>query len=452
MINCRKFFPAALLAFVLALGACGGKTPDAGQGASTYTGPACMDVLTLPQDLTAYVPAVGGHTPLIAMDEQIAAADRQKNALFKPWTITKVNRWVRMALDKDFNMKPDRAFTEGGRAFSLSDWQEIVANSNKNACGLDAGPGITLRHTNLRAVPSSLRFYRDPRLPGEGYPFDYFQHSSLNPGTPLFICNTSRDGLWLLVESSVSAGWVPSGDVAGVDEAFMNVWQSRPLAALLKDRVAIGEITGHLGTLLPLSGRPASGGGASAVLYPRRGHSGKAEAATAALAPGAAAVVPLTLSPANVAGVGNGIMGQTYGWGGIDEKRDCSALTRDLMAPFGFFLPRNSSRQARLGQAVELAGLSNAEKETVIAQRAVPFRSFIWMPGHIALYLGRDNDKMLIFHNMWGLRTRDAAGGCDGRAIVGKAVVTTLKPGMERPDLCNPGSFLDRIERIVMLP
>jgi hypothetical protein len=96
--------------------------------------------------------------------------------------------------------------------------------------------------------------------------------------------------------------------------------------------------------------------------------------------------------------------------------------------------------------------MNDAEKEAAIKGAAAPFRSLVWLKGHIGLYLGQYEGKALLFHNMWGLRTRDAKGGCDNRAIVGKAVVTTLRPGVERPDLCSPGSLLDRVERAVVLP
>ena len=162
--------------------------------------------------------------------------------------------------------------------------------------------------------------------------------------------------------------------------------------------------------------------------------------------------VPLPLTAEAVARIGNEMMGQPYAWGGLDGKRDCSALTRDLMAPFGIFLPRNSSAQGRAGRPIPLAGMSNEEKEAAILREAPPFRSLIWLRGHIGLYIGSYQGKAMLFHSMWGLRTKDASGGCDNRAVVGKTVVTTLRPGSERPDLCTPGSFLDRIEKVAVLP
>ena len=56
--------------------------------------------------------------------------------------------------------------------------------------------------------------------------------------------------------------------------------------------------------------------------------------------------------------------------------------------------------------------------------------SLLWRKGHIMLYIGELNDRALIFHNIWGLKTRDFRGR-EGRKIIGKAVITTLCPGAE---------------------
>lgn len=450
MIRLHKtFLPIVLLFLSLVLSACG--TRDTGSG--PYDGPPCMDVLTYPQNLNAYADAAGGEKPLVAAAEQAAAAARQREALYRPWRLTTPPRWIKQSLAKNFNMSIARGYTDDHRPFPADVWDNMVTNSNKAAFGKGAGPAITLRHTNLRAMPGRMHFYRRPDLPGEGYPFDYFQHTSTPPGTPLYICNISKDRLWLLVDGPVTAGWVPAGDVAGVDESFMEHWQSRPLAAIVRDGTPLGAVSADTGALLPLAVDAAPGlDRALSVYYPVRGSSGRAKAARADLAPGTATAVPLPLSASAVAFVGNPLLGQAYGWGGLDGRRDCSALTRDLFAPFGIHLPRNSTAQAGVGSGIPLAGLSNAEKERAIIAQAAPFRSLVWLKGHIGVYLGEYEGKAMLLHSMWGLRTRDAAGGCDNRAVVGKTVVTTLRPGAERPDLCASGRFLDRIEKVTVLP
>ena len=87
----------------------------------------------------------------------------------------------------------------------------------------------------------------------------------------------------------------------------------------------------------------------------------------------------------------------------------------------------------------------------MILDKGVPFLTVIWMPGHIMLYVGTHQGKPLVFHNTWGLRTQSASGG-ESRLIIGKAVITTLEPGQELPDLARPkGNLLYRIEAMTLL-
>jgi hypothetical protein len=46
------------------------------------------------------------------------------------------------------------------------------------------------------------------------------------------------------------------------------------------------------------------------------------------------------------------------------------------------------------------------------------------------LYIGVHKGQPLIFHNFWSIRTQDAEGN-KGKLIVGKAAITTLRPGRE---------------------
>jgi cell wall-associated NlpC family hydrolase len=141
------------------------------------------------------------------------------------------------------------------------------------------------------------------------------------------------------------------------------------------------------------------------------------------------------------------MIGQPYGWGGYGGNRDCSALLRDLFLPFGLWLPRNSAAQAKYGRVTSLAGLTPEAKEQTLLRQGQAFLSLVSMPGHIALYLGNYKGRALIFHSLWGLRmtSRPAIFGAQrsGRALVGKAVVTTTTPGAEKENIATPHSLLD---------
>ncbi|GHV53063.1 hypothetical protein FACS1894206_03010 [Deltaproteobacteria bacterium] len=156
-------------------------------------------------------------------------------------------------------------------------------------------------------------------------------------------------------------------------------------------------------------------------------------------------------------------MGQPYGWGGLLGNRDCSSLMDDLFAPFGIYLPRNSQAQTRLGTRVDLTNLTADQKEERILREGVPFFSLVSMKGHVALYLGAypvtgldgvTKDVPVMFHSIWGLRAITGSGENkrEGRGVIGKAVVTSFRPGAEHPSIATPASLLDRVNGLAVLP
>ena len=142
------------------------------------------------------------------------------------------------------------------------------------------------------------------------------------------------------------------------------------------------------------------------------------------------------------------LIDQPYGWGGLYNNRDCSAMIRDIFTTFSIWLPRNSTNQAKKGGLyIDLNSLSNEEKQTFIKENAIPYLTLLWFPGHIMLYIGEKEDDALVFHNIWGLRTKDKMK----RMIIGKAVITTLSPGDEMATIDKSFNFLSRIKGMTLL-
>jgi hypothetical protein len=161
--------------------------------------------------------------------------------------------------------------------------------------------------------------------------------------------------------------------------------------------------------------------------------------------------MPLPFTPRHVALLARELAGEPYGWGGLYGRRDCSALVRDIFTPFGLWLPRNSGDQAVAWKFISLRNLSSAEKEALIVRQGAPWRTLLWTPGHIMLYIGVHNGKPLIFHNFWSIKTRDTDGK-RGQIIIGRAAVTTLHPGGELPNLDSPrGGLLSSLEGMTLL-
>jgi cell wall-associated NlpC family hydrolase len=314
--------------------------------------------------------------------------------------------------------------------------------------------GITVANSNLRVLPTDKPAFLDFKKPGEGYPFDYLQVSSLAANTPLTVLHATQDGSWLFVDTPVEAGWVPAADVAFVDWAFQWQWETGIYAAVIEDEAPVRTDDGRFlfhttfGSILPFLYRDSAGVHVLAAMADAQGNAVLTEAV---MPSSAAEVKPVPLTARNLAKSVDSLLGQAYGWRGLYGDRDCSATVRDMFVPFGIFLPRNSAEQAMAGRAaIDLEGLSSREKEKIILQRGIPFLTLLHLRGHIMLYVGSRGGRALAFHNLWGVRTK-SFWGREGRHIVGQAVITTLSPGMEMRNADPDAEILRRIDRMVFL-
>ncbi|MCR4667608.1 MAG: SH3 domain-containing protein [Desulfovibrio sp.] len=396
------------------------------------------DERTFPQDPFYYAKQAGQNKALLDTEEQLVQDRRFNSTFFGPWSMTrgttkKANACIRKA----------RGYKLGGQRWPQSEWDVITSNANLASFPSLASPGITLRNTDLREIPTHEARYDKPITDARSYPFDDFQYSLLYVGMPLFITHQSRDGRWFFVETPLAAGWVDSNDVAPVTDEFMTRWRSHSLAAIIKDHVNLNGVgtPGSIGTVLPQSGQSGS---SVRLLVPVRGANGYADIREVAVKRHEAQRKPLPLTPKSMASLCKIMMGQPYGWGGMYGLRDCSQTTHDLFTPFGVWLPRNSRPQGRTGVVMDLQNLPKEEKESIIKQYGTPFLSLVGLPGHITMYIGTYKDKVALLHNVWGVRTVEGANK-NARHIIGKTVITSTSPGWELPNLYRPVSFVDRL-------
>lgn len=336
-----------------------------------------------------------------------------------------------------------------------ADWTRALTELADAETYPNAGwPGLTLHAVDLRALPTRRPLVKGFAHSGQGLAFDRLQESLLPPGSPVFAAHASRDGAWLFCDTAIGSFWLAAERVGRVDKDLMRRWRSAPLAAVLADGVGLASADGRfvcqagLGAALPLAGREAGG----PVLLAPEACRGWALATPVRVEPGQAAAMPLPLTPPALAGLAAPLMGQAYGWGGSFGGRDCSALMRDLFTPFGIWLPRNSADQAAAGaQRVDLGGLDPGDKERTVLAQGAPFLSLLYMPGHIMLYLGPAGGRAAALHSVWGLRTL-AAGGREGRWVIGRVVISDLWPSAGNGQRVAEGSQLaERLSALVNL-
>lgn len=423
-----------VLPFLLALGLLWGAIPKGYAAAAPI-----RDLEELSQDLLAYVERGSENQPLLPSTEQARLNAEADLLYFAPWHRTSPHHSAEQAAWGFREFAGNPGYGKGGKPHPR-DWiGKMALNARLKNYPQGIFPAVTVNRTDFRLLPTSEPHTGTPQNPEKGYPFDNLQQSSVPLGLPVLVTLTSRDGRWALVETSHLLGWVPVSDIAAVDPEFMKSWESGRLVAVIRDKAPlrdgkalIGRVS--LGSLFSKAGEDGEG---VRIWIPSRDARGKAVLRMASVAKEAVADKPLPLTAGNVARLAREMAGEPYGWGGLGGRRDCSSLIRDLFSPFGLTMPRNSGEQAGAGKFISLRNLPPREKEALIVGQGVPFRTLLWTPGHIMLYIGLHRGKPLIFHNFWSVKTRDS-GGKRGRIIVGRASVTTLHPGYELPNLALP--------------
>lgn len=410
------------------------------------------DLIRFNQKLSSYV---RDETPLLspALQKDFDATFNRK--FFAPWHLKKAS----ISSDKAFwgisHYEGKDGFTENLRPWQHDEWQRLVILQQIALYPSLARPAITVRNSSLRLLPTERPFFLDPQLPGEGFPFDYFQLSAIAIGNPVFATHRSSDGAWTFVESNFAYGWIASNDIAWITPPLQRRYENGQYAAILGEDTSLrnsrGDYLGQadLGTIFPIV---RSKGTDTHLYIPVRNADGNAELRTAVLSSTQAAQKPLELTPAVIARLVDPLMGQHYGWGGLFGNRDCSSSMRDIFAPFGIWLGRNSAEQGQKGgEFHDLRDKSAAEKEAKIIASGVPFATLIWLKGHIGLYLGKgdENEEPLLLHNFWGVHIFDEKGR-EGREIVGRLVITSMRPGEERPDVPKD-NFYKRVQGMVIL-
>ncbi|MDZ4184250.1 MAG: SH3 domain-containing protein [Desulfuromonadales bacterium] len=431
-----------LLLFLLTLPACRQKPPPLISGVA--------DLSRYEQRVSAYAQS---EESLLSTAEQQVFDALFNQKFFAPWRLKKASLSAEKAFWGIKHYEGKSGFAENLLPMRHEEWQRLIALQQLDSYPSLARPAITVRNTSLRLLPTERPFFLDPQRAGEGFPFDYFQTSALAVGNPVFATHGSSDGAWIFVECNFAFGWVPQDAIAWVKEPLQRRYENAQYAAILHDDTSLRSAKGDflaqadLGAIFPLAKAPTF-----SLYVPVRDADGNAELRTAVANQEDVALKPLALTPAAIARLSDPLMGQTYGWGGLFGNRDCSSNMRDLFVPFGIWLGRNSANQGeKSGVFIDLRNKSAAEKELEIVAKGIPFVTLIWLKGHIGLYLGTapGSTEPLFLHNIWGIRTVDKEEK-EGREIVGRLVITSLRPGEERPDV-RMDDFYSRVQGMAIL-
>lgn len=412
------------------------------------------DLQRFPQDPNSYLASTTGRQRLISEEQQESSAAEFLDRHFRAWhgqAPPKPTSGQFWALDW---ISKQEVFAENLQPLSVERIQRLTSQVDRATYPSLSRRAITINNSNFRALPTNSPLYVDPSKAGEGFPFDYLQHAAIPANTPVLVTHQSIDKAWLFAESDLVSGWIPTADLAWVDDTFIHTFENGHYVVPTLEKTAVIDRKGMfrfhvgIGSILPLITTNVDN---HQVLIAIADKDRQAVLTEAFIPLEHASAFPLPLTAQHVSSLAERMMGQPYGWGDSFDGRDCSGTLRDLFFPFGLWLPRNSSKQALEGDVISLQDLTPRQREQLLLETGVPYLTLVRIPGHIMLYLGKHHNRAAVLHTIWGLRTKNLTGR-EGRWVIGKTVITGLEPGMEQNGISlEINNLLPRVESMNIL-
>ncbi|UIJ37686.1 SH3 domain-containing protein [Desulfobaculum bizertense] len=436
----------AVLGFCLHLTGC-----VSGQRLSPQASLPIEDLSSYSQLTNSYIDPLGGNSELLTPDQAAEQAQYMRRMWFSPW-----HRSTPGAAAYDIpqylkRVDPSVFYGEDMRPYSSAWKQKLELRSQLRSFPNSGFAAITIRNTALRLFPTRHPAFRDFRKAGQGWPFDLLQNTGVWSQTPVYISHISQDGAWLLAETHYAAGWLPAEDIVQVSPSLQRRLESSDLSAVIVDNSPLTDVynlyrgSARIGMLMP------EVDGKLLLVVPDASH--QASVVQVQAPPMSVQHFPYALTERHLSQLADSMIGQRYGWGGLYQNRDCSSLLMDLYLPFGIRLPRNSFQQAKSTvSSISFEGLERSEKLALIKEKAIPWMTLFWKPGHIMLYIGEKDGVPLMYHAMWGLATRSRSGE-EGRLVIGRVSITSLVPGREDPCVTRTGkALIDSFQQMSFLP
>lgn len=317
---------------------------------------------------------------------------------------------------------------------------------------------VTICRANLRLLPMESAWYEkdDP------FQDDCLQGTAVDPGEPVLLLGTNRDG-WHFVQMRNYRGWLPADALALADDddwklfarppQFLVVTASRvsvslpvsPPASTTKQKTPgvprhpqelPPSVTSHpaetallfqMGSRLPISRSTADGW---EVILPT--------AQNGRLVPKVVTIpraeehfhegyLPYTTN--SLIRQAFRFLGAPYDWGGQEGSVDCSSFAADIYRTVGIELPRDADGQeAVMSPQWHFEGKSGPERYAIL--QAVPPGSLLFLPGHVMMYLGMDDDGApLVIHAL----SRRLSFSPEGQFLSGEPVRRVVVSGLSLP-------------------
>lgn len=302
--------------------------------------------------------------------------------------------------------------------------------------------GFTVRRTDIRTLPTKDPSYSDPN----DFEFDYFQETALEAVEPLLILYKTSDSAYYFIQSRNYRGWAVSKDIAiaKTREQWLSYLEEKDFAVVTANKIILppnpynssfSKLELGMGCKIPISASSQAkvvdgmtSAGSLVAKLPLRNDAGLMEIKDTLLSTSNSLSIGfLPYTKANVITQAYKLLGDRYGWGGLFDSRDCSALICDVYKSMGIILPRNTGEQElSAGTTVKFTNETYKKRKEILS-RVLP-GSILYMKNHEMLYLGTDGDHQYVIQSVYayGDKNKPKQGGGFEKVVVNAIVVSDL--------------------------
>jgi hypothetical protein len=305
---------------------------------------------------------------------------------------------------------------------------------------------ITTKYNDVRLLPTAQKVISSLNSKD----LDRLQEESIDLGTPVIVLSQTKDKEWCYVVTPTEEGWIKTQNLAFTDKETFNKWINMKKPVVITDSKADiftdKEKTNFLeyarmGAKFPYISK--KGTKTICVNIPSSDENGKLVLKKGYLNFKEANIGYLQYTQRNALNLAFNHLNSPYGWGGSNGEQDCSGYLGQIFNCFGILLPETSVQKIKCGQVIKLnKNDDDVDKNLSIIEKGIPGMTFIYLSGHIMLYIGNENYKPYVIQCIWGV-TSFTEKNEKTVSYINKIIVSDLEIGSE----VAGNSLIDRVSK-----
>ena len=289
---------------------------------------------------------------------------------------------------------------------SIQDTIDLDGNSKT----LQVKFALTVRYSDIRVMPTKDKVFSSK----SSFDIDRLQEESLDLGVPLAVVCQTKDKRWSYVLAPTEDGWIETENIAFTDRKTLSKWGDNKKTAVIistKADIYLDKSMKNyfeyvrMGSKFPLLKK--IGRTKVCVSIPTADIQGNLVLKKGYISRDNINIGFLQYSQRNILIQAFKHLNSPYSWGGYNGEQDCSSFIGQIFNCFGIVLPETSFQKIKCGTLIMdfSDDISSDEKNKIIIENAAAGLSLVYLPGHIMLYIGNNENKPYVIHAINGLST-----------------------------------------------